>query len=949
MEVITKMKYNKRFAIILMICLAITLIQIPTAFATGSFSNYDEFVEVPQPYGTIDIWDGNLIYPDEKVADYTLIYNTDYCNIGNECKAIGEAILYEDASLFKSVDFVDKDGLSKELESYQWYISNHTEEKQQLVCDDNFEENSCYLENYTDDVWDEYNYEVLPAGTYKWKLSGYKKENILIDWIATANSVALIEWADWDVGEWTNLSTTDAGDWVGTSGTNGVAVNLNDNLVYTIGVSGKFGVYNRTSNVWSDLSATDTGNWMGTAAGNGVAVNLNDNLVYTVGFARFGVYNRTSNVWTNLYDTDAGNWVGLSDNVHDVAVNQNNNLVYTANENGMFGVYNRTSNVWSDLSATDAGDWASNHEVYAVIVNQNNNLVYTALAAGHIGVYNRTSNVWSDLSATDTGDWVGTTAAQDVAVNQNNNLVYTALAAGKFGVYNRTSNVWTNLSTTDTGNWLGTTSIPAVAVSLNSNLVYIGADVGKFGAYNIDTNILTDLSATDSGNWVNVSIINGISINNNLVYTVMANGKFGVYVESTSGLAINNSIPTNNSNISLSSITFGCNATSTVQNITSIVLNVTGTTTWTQTISGLNTASYNATFINSTLIDGGYSWNCIGYGSKGVNASSTIWTFNKDTIAPSLSYVSPTKDSGVTLAQNYIEVNATASDAIVGLSNIQIRFYNSAKTLIRTNNSATSPFYVNLSGLSDGIYYYNMTANDTLNNINNSVTRNITLITGAPVINYVLPTQDDGVYKSQNYVEINVTGTDSIAISNLQTRLYNSTGSQINISNSATSPLYMKTSGLADGTYYYNATINNTAGTKTEAGTRSIVLDTIKPLVNIVYPIAINYSINVSVLNYTTSDINLDSCWYSLNNGVTNTTITCGTNKTGLISAEGSNTWKVYANDSAGNQNVSSVTFFKDTIYPMVNITYPMNNFNYSFNITALNYTFIEANPTNCW
>lgn len=80
------------------------------------------------------------------------------------------------------------------------------------------------------------------------------------------------------------------------------------------------------------------------------------------------------------------------------------------------------------------------------------------------------------------------------------------------------------------------------------------------------------------------------------------------------------------------------------------------------------------------------------------------------------------------------------------------------------------------------------------------------------------------------------------------------------------------------------------------------------PLVNIVFPENTSYTSHITALNYTASAITLDTCWYSLNNGQTNTTVVCGQNITGITSSEGSNTWKVYANNSEGTGN-NSVTF----------------------------------------
>src|SRR3989344_3731625 len=59
-------------------------------------------------------------------------------------------------------------------------------------------------------------------------------------------------------GVWMDLSGNDTGNWAGTSAVNGVAVNTNDNLVYTGLASGKFGVYNHSNGVWMNLSGNDT-------------------------------------------------------------------------------------------------------------------------------------------------------------------------------------------------------------------------------------------------------------------------------------------------------------------------------------------------------------------------------------------------------------------------------------------------------------------------------------------------------------------------------------------------------------------------------------------------------------------------------------------------------------------------------------------------------------------
>lgn len=99
-------------------------------------------------------------------------------------------------------------------------------------------------------------------------------------------------------------------------------------------------------------------------------------------------------------------------------------------------------------------------------------------------------------------------------------------------------------------------------------------------------------------------------------------------------------------------------------------------------------------------------------------------------------------------------------------------------------------------------------------------------------------------------------------------------------------------------------------------GTVSLVVEgneAISPTISMVYPTLGSYTSHITAINYTAADNNvLNSCWYSLNQGTTNVSVVCGVNITGITSSEGTNTWKVYANDSFGNQNSSSVSFDVD-------------------------------------
>lgn len=99
-------------------------------------------------------------------------------------------------------------------------------------------------------------------------------------------------------------------------------------------------------------------------------------------------------------------------------------------------------------------------------------------------------------------------------------------------------------------------------------------------------------------------------------------------------------------------------------------------------------------------------------------------------------------------------------------------------------------------------------------------------------------------------------------------------------------------------------------------------VDTTVPSVSVIYPLNTTYPSARTSFNFSISDDNIDICWYALNSSV-NVTTSCSANVTGISSVEGSNTWTIWANDTYGNVNSSSVTFSHDTTAPIITITNP--------------------------
>lgn len=170
------------------------------------------------------------------------------------------------------------------------------------------------------------------------------------------------------------------------------------------------------------------------------------------------------------------------------------------------------------------------------------------------------------------------------------------------------------------------------------------------------------------------------------------------------------SYPANNSKFIINNIGIGCNFTSTLQNITSVKVNVTQISTSTQVYSdietGLNTENYNKTWTTSALSEGDYRFTCSGYGSQGYNSTSNYNYFGIDVTAPNVTIIYP---SGA--IQNNPSNNFSLNYSIVD-SHIDSCWYNYNYTNFSVLCNANSTFIYN------GQKNLTLYANDTYGNTN---------------------------------------------------------------------------------------------------------------------------------------------------------------------------------------------------------------------------------------
>jgi len=540
------------------------------------------------------------------------------------------------------------------------------------------------------------------------------------------------------------------------------------------------------------------------------------------------------------------------------------------------------ANTTIDLSAT--GDWFVNIPE-GIVYDGNNNLVYIVGQGGEFGVYNRTSNISINLNETDTGNFIGSANILRITYDSNADLVYLGggiVTPGRvvFAVYNRTSDVTENLNSTDSGGWFADDQLQGIAYDSNNDLVYIGPTNSKFGVYNRTSNISTDLSTTDAGDWLTPSHIQGLVYDNNndLVYVSASSGKFGVY-----------------------------NRTSNV--LTDLSATDTGDWMGTSTVAPMTYDS------NNDLVYIG-----VGSGKFGVyNRTSNVLT----------------------------DLSATDTGDWIGTSGVAGLVYDSSNDLL----------YMGISGGKFGVYNRtsnistDLSATDTSDFIGTSGVNRVAYDNSTNLIYLLIRDSKFGVYSlklfeedfpeinfvnlttntsnlTQTFIEANVTVNDA-SLDTITIYLYNST-SLVNSSISSTSPLFVNFTNLSDGTYYLNATANDSRNLENSTETRTIILDTTPPSANFVSPTTSSGAISNSTIlaNITSSDslLGLDTIIVYLYNSTslvqsnTSSISPLFVNFTNLT--EGNYTLNATTNDTLNNQNSTETrNITLDTTAPIATLT----------------------------
>ena len=314
------------------------------------------------------------------------------------------------------------------------------------------------------------------------------------------------------------------------------------------------------------------------------------------------------------------------------------------------------------------------------------------------------------------------------------------------------------------------------------------------------------------------------------------------------------------------------------------------------------------------------------------NIGSSNQTFTVDTTNPSLTVQSPINKTTYE-NDNNIQLNYTVGDNMAVDSCWYVLDGQSSQNLPNCDNTT-------LSGLSNSNHTLTVYVNDTAGNMNSSSLWFVVNVT-ALVVTPESPANNS--YINKNWVWANATTNKEG---------YNCTysldgGANQTMTNDSTLHWWANATSLSDGQHNVLYYCDDASGNVSKSDQVYFTIDTVNPSLTVQSPINNKkYASNSIDLNYTASDENSISCYYSLDgNSYTELTSCENTTLTGIL--DGNHNVSVKVVDEAGNINETTINFSVDTTPPTLMIISPESktytNSNVWFNVSS------DEIVSSCW
>ena len=202
---------------------------------------------------------------------------------------------------------------------------------------------------------------------------------------------------------------------------------------------------------------------------------------------------------------------------------------------------------------------------------------------------------------------------------------------------------------------------------------------------------------------------------------------------------------------------------------------------------------------------------------------------SSDEIAPTITLLAPDDNSLITTPTIFA---ANVFDNIAVDTVILYGNFSGSWAINSTNSSGINNTDYNFTlSLADGAYLWAYWANDTSGNGTFSANRTVNIDSTVPLIAFDAETEANGTVKGQNYVYANVTVTE-LNEDTIVFAIFNDSGVVNSTQFTLGSIRVINWTGLIDGTYEYNVTVNDTAGNSNSTETRLIYLTTFSLFLN---------------------------------------------------------------------------------------------------------------------
>jgi len=311
-------------------------------------------------------------------------------------------------------------------------------------------------------------------------------------------------------------------------------------------------------------------------------------------------------------------------------------------------------------------------------------------------------------------------------------------------------------------------------------------------------------------------------------------------------------------------------------------------------------------------------------------------TLKIDTIAPNISISTPTNNTNS--SDDSLDVNYTTLEG--SGSGIDACWY--SNDTYSTNITLASCTNITIVNWSEGYHNVTIWVNDSVNNTNSSFVA-FTIDTTFPEITITNPTNNSNLSSTNFYLNYTFVETTPGSC------WYSNDSGVANSSTISMGTNFTLTGaeGNNNRTIYCNDSVNNV-----NSSIVYFAIDTIFPDINITFPTNnTNSSDNLTDINFTRSDTNLESCWYSNDTYTTNITLASCTNVTTVNWSDGQHNVTIWTNDSSNNINSSFVRFTIDTTPPSLSIIHPTDLTTYSTANISLNFSASDSGLglDTCW